>query len=112
MIGTSFFFGDVVVVVVVVIVVILSFDQVLSQMNVTHAHEPLPMVRVSCFSFIGDLDGQNRYENQRDDFDIRHFQVHNKSEKTSMIYKIYKTTSIRKKRKKIFTLSVDTCFSV
>jgi len=37
----------------------------------------------SCF--IGDLDRQNRHENQRDDFEIRHFQVHKKSEKTSMI---------------------------
>ena len=54
----------------------------------------------SCFSFIGDLDRQHRHENQRDDFDIRHFQVHDKSEKTSMIYKIYKTTSIKKKEKK------------
>ena len=41
-----FLLGDVVVVVVVVIVVILSFDQVRSQMNVSYAHEPLPMVRV------------------------------------------------------------------
>jgi len=43
-----FLLGDVVVVVVVVvvIVVVLSVDQVRSQMNVTHAHEPLPMVRV------------------------------------------------------------------
>ena len=65
----------------------------------------------SCFSFIGDLDRQHRHENQRDDFDIRHFQVHKKSEKTSMNYKIYKTTSTRQKNKKT-ELSLETSFSV